>query len=133
MATIDDRWKLRFVTYSDALKTVEEVIPRYDQLTELEKDGLIQRFKYTFDLSLKVMQDYLKSAGYVDLKGPRSCIKQMAQVNVIDGFEWEEILNARNELSHIYDEAKCRGYLENVIHNFVPAFRDFRLKMEHKL
>ena len=108
------RCKQRFGNFKNALLTIEEVVPRYYQLSDLEQDGLILRFEFTFDLAWKVMQDYLKSAGYADIKGPRSCIKQMAQNNLLDGFRWEEMLTARNELSHIYDETASRNYLDHV-------------------
>ena len=123
------RCNQRFGNFKKALMTIEDVIPRYYQLSELEQVGLIKRFKFTFDLAWKVMQDYLKSAGYVDIKGPRSCIKQMAQNNVIDGFRWEEMLTARNELSHIYDETESRNNLVNVVNIFVHVFKEFREKM----
>lgn len=66
------------------MKTLQEIIPRYKDLNELEKDGLIQRFEFTFDLAWKVMQDYLKFAGYKDVRGPSACITQMAQDTFID-------------------------------------------------
>ena len=133
MATSNVRWKQRFEQYQKALDTIEVVIPQYAQLSELEKDGLIQRFEFTFDLSWKVMQDYLKEAGYADIKGPRPCIKQMAQDNLLDGFNCEEMLNARNELSHVYDEAESRQHLDKIVNDYTPVFREFGLKMAQKL
>lgn len=127
------RWKQRLENYKNALLTVEEVIPMYAQLSELEKDGLIQRFEFTFDTSWKVMQDYLKYSGYADVKGPRACIAQMAQDGLIDAFLWGDILIARNELGHIYDEDKSRIYLDNIVNDFVPALRAFKQQMEKKL
>ena len=133
MENNESRWKQRFENYKNALLTVEEVIPKYAHLSELEKDGLIQRFEFTFDTSWKVMQDYLKYSGYNDIKGPRSCIAQMAQDGLINAFLWGDILIARNELSHIYDEDKSRSYLENIVNDFLPVLKDFRQQMEKKL
>lgn len=127
------RWQLRFENYCDALKTLEEIVPKYNILNELEKDGLIQRFEFCFDLAWKVMQDYLKFAGYKDIKGPRICIMQMAQDGLLDPFVWEDLLLARNELSHIYDEAKSRVYLDKIILDYYPAFEGFKVKMSSKL
>jgi len=124
------RWVQRFGNYKQALLTIEEVVPGYGQLSDLEKDGLIQRFEFTFDLAWKVMQDYLKHAGYADIKGPRACIKQMAKDNLLDAFVWEEILDARNELAHIYDEGASRVHSDSIVNSFVPAFRAFKLQME---
>ncbi len=129
----DIRWKLRFENYIDALSTFEKVVPEYAQLSELEKDGLIQRFEFTFDLAWKVMQDFLKYAGYPDIKGPRACLTQMAQDNLIDAFIWEEILTTRNELSHIYNEDKSRILLDKIVAHFLPVLQEFKLQMEKKL
>jgi len=133
MATRDTRWIQRFDHFKNAFQTIEAVLPLFAQMTELEKDGLIQRFEITFDLSWKVMQDYLKEAGYADIKGPRACIKQMAQDNHLDGFYWEEMLNARNELSHVYDEAGSRNYLDKIVNDYTPVFKAFSLKMTQKI
>ena len=128
----DSRWKLRFENFNDALRSMEETIPRYNSLSELEKDGLIQRFEFTFDLAWKVMQDYLKYQGYADIKGPRASITQMAQDGLVDAFVWEEVLEARNELSHIYNEEKSRGYLDKIVLDFFPALLQFKLQMQKK-
>ena len=133
MGETDIRWKLRFENYTDALHTFEQVVPRYAVLSELEKDGLIQRFEYTFDLAWKVMQDFLKHAGYPDIKGPRACITQMAQDNMVDAFVWEEVLTTRNELSHIYNEDKSRVLLDKIVVDFLPVLQEFKRQMEKKL
>lgn len=127
------RWVLRFSSFCNALITLEEIVPRYSTLSELEKDGLIQRFEFTFDLSWKVMQDYLKEIGYPDIKGPRPVIKQMIQDGILHPFIWEEILKARNELSHIYNEEKSRSYLDQIIFDFYPAFIEFKEKMKQRI
>ena len=80
----DDRLKQRFENFCHALKTIEEIEPRFDNLSKLEQDGLIQRFEYTFELAWKVMQDYLIYVGYNYITGPRNIIKQMGQDNLID-------------------------------------------------
>lgn len=97
-------------------------------MSELEKDGLIQRFEFTFDLAWKVMQDYLKFAGYKDIKGPRPCITQMAQDTLIDPFVWEDILVARNELSHIYDEAKSRTFPDKIIFDYYRQSTNLKIR-----
>ncbi|MCW3122572.1 MAG: nucleotidyltransferase [Flavipsychrobacter sp.] len=133
MENKDKRWAQRFDNYKEALQTIAEVIPVYDNLSELEKDGLIQRFEFTFDLAWKVMQDYLQFSGYNDIKGPRSCIKQMAHDNLIDAFVWGEILIARNELSHIYNEDKSRDFLDKIVNDFYPVFQAFNQQMQNLL
>jgi len=133
MEPTDIRWIMRFDNYKNALQTIEDILPRYKEVSELEKDRLIQRFEFTFDLAWKVMQDYLKFSGYAAIKGPRASIKQMSQDNLLDAFAWGEILNTRNELAHIYDEDKSRSHLDTIIYDYVPVLQSFKVQMEQKL
>ena len=55
-----------------------------DDLSELELEGLVQRFEYTFELSWKVMQDLLIYKGYEFMLGPNGTMKM--------AFEEEEVL-----------------------------------------
>ncbi len=132
MDNTDIRWKQRFEQYKNALQTIEDVVPEYSQMDELQQDGLIHRFEITFDLAWKVLQDYLKYTGYTDVNGPRPSIKQAVKDGIIDAFIWEELLTARNELSHVYDEEKSRQHLNYIVTKFLLAFRSFKETMQHK-
>ncbi|MCO5250321.1 MAG: nucleotidyltransferase substrate binding protein [Candidatus Kapabacteria bacterium] len=123
--------QLRFGNYCKALESLNKGATHFDKLNELEKDGLVQRFEYTFDLAWKVMQDYIVELGYNDIKGPRPVMTQMATNGLIDPFIWEEILEARNSLSHIYDETVSRKYLQQIISDFLPEFNSFKSKMQN--
>jgi len=128
----DIRWKQRFENYCEALNRVEEISVNFKTLSEIDKDALIHRFEFTVDLSWKVMQDYLKYAGYMNLKGPRASITQMATDGFIDQYSWEEIIECRNTLSHIYDEEKSRILLDQIMFIHLPnlqIFRDTMLKL----
>ncbi|MBE2189141.1 MAG: nucleotidyltransferase substrate binding protein [Desulfobulbaceae bacterium] len=123
--------QLRFENYCKALESLNKGATHFDKLNELEKDGLVQRFGYTFDLAWKVMQDYIVELGYNDIKGPRPVMTQMAAIGFIDPFTWEEILEARNSHSHIYDETVSRQYLKQIISDFLPEFNNFKSKMQN--
>ncbi len=126
----ENRRQLRFESYCKALESLKNAATRFDNLNELEKDGLIQRFEFTFDLAWKVMQDYISELGYNDIKGPRPVMTQMAANGFIDPFIWGEILEARNSLSHVYDEATSREYLQKIINDYLPEFIGFKSKMQ---
>lgn len=56
----DIRWLQRFDNFSKAcarLLVITDTM-EYNALSELEKEGLIQRFEYTFELAWKVLQAY---------------------------------------------------------------------------
>jgi hypothetical protein len=46
------------------------------ELTELEMEGLVQRFEYTFELAWKVLQDFLEYKGYKDITGPNPVLQK---------------------------------------------------------
>jgi nucleotidyltransferase substrate binding protein (TIGR01987 family) len=71
------RWKQRFSNYKKALNKLQDAINEYDdEMTDLEKEGMIQRFEYTFELGWKTLQDLLYERGYLDVKGLTPVLKQ---------------------------------------------------------
>lgn len=76
-------------------------------LNELERNGLIQRFEFTLDLSWKVMKDYLEEKGFVFKPSPKDTLRLAQQSGYIN-FAQELIdgLDIRNELSHDYSGEK---------------------------
>lgn len=51
----DIRWQQRFQNFSRAFGLLREAIERpADSLSQLEKEGIIQRFEYTFELRAKL-------------------------------------------------------------------------------
>ena len=55
------RWRQRFVNFEKAYQKLREPIIDFEKLNRLEKEGLIQRFEYTFELAWKTLKDYLES------------------------------------------------------------------------
>lgn len=71
----DIRWIQRFRNFRSALhrlgKAVEivtEQINEDEEVDDLLKEGLIQRFEYTHELAWKVMKDYAEYQGYTDIR-----------------------------------------------------------------
>ena len=74
-------------------------------LSQLEKEGIIQRFKYTWELAWKLLKDYLEHEK-VELRiiTPSSVLKAAIAARIIqDGEVWLPALDARNRMSHTYD------------------------------
>ncbi|MCL2039344.1 MAG: HI0074 family nucleotidyltransferase substrate-binding subunit [Bacteroidetes bacterium] len=123
-----DRWKLRFDSFCKALAQLENAVNQ-KTYTNLEQQGLIKCFEYTFELAWKTLQDYLNHIGY-NTKGPNPVIKQAFQDNIIiDGKIWAEMLLARNMTTHIYDENNANEILNKIINQYYFLFKELKTKL----
>ncbi len=96
------RWRQRFEHFEKAYKLLEENFNK-ENLSELERAGLIQFFESTIELSWKVIKDYLE-AQEIYVKSPREAIKQGFQISLIENADiWLEALDDRNLTVHTYD------------------------------
>jgi nucleotidyltransferase substrate binding protein (TIGR01987 family) len=102
----DIRWQQRFANYEKAYLRLEEAINQ-ENLNELERNGLIQRFEFTLDLAWKVLKDFLQEKGFVFKPSPKDTLR-MAQQGEYISYAQELIdgLEIRNELSHDYSGEK---------------------------
>lgn len=62
-------WKYRFQNFEKAFAQLESAVEKLDSLSDLEKEGLVQRFESTFELARKTLKDYLESQK-VEVKFP---------------------------------------------------------------
>ena len=107
-ANSDVRWKQRFENFDRAFLLLREALENGpDALNPLEKEGVVQRFEYCFELAWKTVKDYLAADGFVFTTiTPRQVLKDALAARVIgDGQTWIAMLDHRNLLSHTYDRA----------------------------
>ena len=111
------RWKQRFENYERAFLLLKEAFEKDPaEMSDLEKEGVIQRFEYTFELAWKTLKDYLSYSGVVlDQITPRSVIKQAFAAKMIeDGLTWINMLEQRNLMSHTYDSESFEAVFSNI-------------------
>ncbi|MEK6556955.1 MAG: nucleotidyltransferase substrate binding protein [Candidatus Margulisiibacteriota bacterium] len=98
-----------------ALTSLESAIQIYRQglvplgspAEALLRDGILQRFEYTFELSWKTLKRYLEEYGIEQVD--RFSNKQLFRVGFESGLltsaeKWLDYLSRRNLTSHVYDE-----------------------------
>jgi nucleotidyltransferase substrate binding protein (TIGR01987 family) len=115
----DVRWKQRFQSFDRAFRLLYSAFENreLDSFSDLECEGLIQRFEYTFELGWKVMKDFLEYNGVLieSPVSPRSVIKEAFSSGLIsDGQVWIDMMLHRNQLSHMYDSVKAQAVLREV-------------------
>jgi len=130
----DIRWKQRFSNYKKALATLKSAVEleASRDLTDLEKQGMIQGFEFTFELAWNVMKDYLEEQGITGIIGSKGAVRHAFNKNLIeDGQVWMDMLRDRNLASHSYDEKTAEDLATAIINIYFNQFVVFAEKMNN--
>ncbi len=125
------RWVYRFDNYKRAFLLLRESIEIMDtrELTQLEKEGVIQRFEYTWELAWKVLKDYLEQEGVIlDKVTPASVIRAGLESKIIkQGDLWMSALDARNKMSHTYNLDTFEDVIADIQKSYLSLLDDLHL------
>lgn len=121
----DLRWEQRFRNFERGFILLRSALEErgIKEFSDLELEGLIQRFEYTFELAWKTLKDYLEYSGVVLAPiTPASVIKAAFAAKVIeDGQRWMDMLKHRNLMSHTYDFAKFQEAVTAIRARYLSA------------
>ena len=120
------RWQYRFDNYSRAFSLLREAVELQQKrpLSDLEKEGVIQRFKYTWELAWKTIKDYLENEGVVLEKiTPKAVIVAALEARIIIRKEdWMRALDDRNRMSHVYSRIVFAEIVNNIEQGYLSLF-----------
>jgi nucleotidyltransferase substrate binding protein (TIGR01987 family) len=96
---------------------------------DLYKDGVIQRFEFTFELLWKTIKIYLENQGII-VRSPRESFKEAFRLNLIkDEKLFLDMLKDRNDTTHIYDKETAEGIFNRIKSNYIPAIKQVLKKI----
>lgn len=127
---LDVRWQQRFQNFDRAVVLLREPIERdVTTLSNLEKEGTIQRFEFAVELAWKTLKDYMESEGKILAPvTPRNVIKEAFAARIIsDGQVWIDMLDHRNLLAHTYDEATFDKAVLAIRDRYLNAIEELHL------
>jgi nucleotidyltransferase substrate binding protein (TIGR01987 family) len=128
----DVRWKQRFQNYKKAFLTLKKAVDlaASRELTDLEKQGMIQGFEFTFELAWNVMKDYLEDQGITDIIGSKGAVRHAHNKGLVqEGQIWMDMIESRNLSSHSYDENTAEALVGAIINSYYAQFNAFAEKM----
>lgn len=131
MENQDIRWKQRFSNYQKAFSQLEKFIEKGD-LNELEEQGLIQAFEYTYELAWNVMKDYFTyEQAEENITGSRDAIRLAFKRGLIlDGENWMDMIVSRVKSSHTYNVDTANEIVTKILNVYFDLFEAFNEKME---
>ncbi len=133
MVDPDIRWKQRLANYRKAASQLSSAVDlaQTRELSELERQGLIQAFEFTQELAWNVMKDYFLYQGNPAITGSRDAIREAFQKGLIeDGEGWMEMIRSRNQTAHAYNEKVAAEIAKRVVDRYRALFRQFLHRME---
>jgi nucleotidyltransferase substrate binding protein (TIGR01987 family) len=126
----DIRWQQRFDSYQKAVSQLTKFIDKGD-LNELEEQGLIQAFEYTYELGWNLLKDYLLYQGNPTIFGSRDAIREAFTLGLVaDGEGWMKMLQDRNRTTHTYNEEVAAAIAANIRQIYFGLFVALREQFE---
>ena len=126
----------KLLSFDKALHSFKEIhafyIEKPDQ--KVSQMALMKSFELAFELSWKTLQSFFKSQGYVEVKSPKGVIKEAFNKDIIKtGQLWIDMLDARNRLSHIYDESMFKGIIEKISKEYIQEIEKLYQKLKEEI
>jgi nucleotidyltransferase substrate binding protein (TIGR01987 family) len=128
----DTRWVQRLDNYKKALTHLTSAVELSNarELSELEYQGMIKAFEFTFELAWNVMKDYLTDMGITDIIGSKGAIRQAFNSGlIVEGQTWMNMIDSRNQASHTYDEEIAAKLVKDIKEQYIGEFESFFQKM----
>ena len=129
----DIRWEQRFSSFRKALSQLRKFIDK-GELSELEEQGLIKAFEYTYELAWNAIKDYYEFQGVTDIQGSRDAIRLAFRRGLItQGESWMNMIESRIKTSHTYNEEIAREISEAIFRIYFDLFVELEEKMKSLL
>lgn len=130
--SFDIRWKQRFQNFDRAFVLLRSAIEEnnIEDLSMLEREGVIQRFEFTYELAWKTLKDYLEYNGILDMSEitARSVFKAAFSANIIQNEQaFISMMLSRNLLSHCYDFAKFNEVIDLIKSSYLQELSALHL------
>jgi len=130
MANKDIRWKQRFANFSKALAQLQKFIDKGD-LNELEEQGLIQSFEYTYELAWQTIKDYYEYQGVTNIQGSRDAFSIASTRGLIkNGALWMNMITSRIKTVHTYDEELANEIAGAIVKDYHPLFIQLQTRLQ---
>lgn len=131
MENQDVRWKQRFQNFTKAFLQLRQFYDKGKELNNLEEQGMIKAFEYTYELAWNTVKDFYESQGEAGLQGSRDAVQLAFKRGLIkDGEGWMQMLKDRNRTSHTYNEETADEIAEHILNKYFHLFGQLKEAFE---
>jgi nucleotidyltransferase substrate binding protein (TIGR01987 family) len=120
--------------FKKALSRLNAGIAKYNGTDDLLRDGVIQRFEFTFELAWKTLKAVFEDEGLIGLNSPKTVLREAFAAELIKDDElWLAMLNDRNSTAHIYNEQLAIEICHNIQEKYLTALANLLERIEKRL
>lgn len=117
--------------YRNALNALESALE--EAKSQLECDGVIQRFEFTYELCWKTLKIALRYQG-MESRTPRETFKIAFKIGWINKQEvFLNMIDDRNRTSHIYNEDMARKIYDHIKAEYLTILKDVLIRLEREM
>ncbi len=128
---MNDELKYSFGKLKDAAKSLEEGIKQTKN--QLDRDGVIQRFEFTFELLWKTLKLLLLDEGIIT-NSPKEVLKETYRFGLINIESlFLDMLDDRNQTSHIYSEEVSKEIFNRIKKDYLAAIKKLLKELKERI
>lgn len=125
--------RAKFNNFQNAMSWLNEGFNVYDG-NDLARDGIIQRFEFTFELAWKTLKAIFEDEGLLGLNSPKTVLREALSAGLIsDDESWLDMLNDRNSTVHIYNERLSLDIYQRIRDRYVFALEELVKKIQARI
>lgn len=130
-------YRVKLINFHNAMSRLKEGVQKWDEADDLARDGLIQRFEFTFELAWKTLKTCFEEEGLIGLNSPKTVLREAYAAGLLKSEElWLAMLQDRNSTAHIYSEQVavqiCRRIQERYLDAFAELIEQLGRRGEHR-
>lgn len=100
---------------------------------QLDRDGVIQRFEFTFELAWKTLKLFLLEQGIIT-KSPAEALKESYKFGLFKDEEiFLDMLEDRNQTSHIYSQEISKAIFIRIKKSYLPSLQKLSKQLKKEL
>jgi nucleotidyltransferase substrate binding protein (TIGR01987 family) len=129
----DIRWIQRFDNFSKALSSFRSAMDLANQreLSELEKQGLIQSFEFCHELAWNTLKDLLEHQGITGMLGSRDAVREAFSRGLVsNGDVWMDMIKSRNLSTHTYNKNVADEIVKKIRSSYSGCFEELFTKLK---
>ena len=126
--------RAKLANFNKAMDRLREGSLKMDVLDDLARDGLIQRFEFTFELAWKTLKSCFEEEGLMGLNSPKTVLREAFAAGLIQTEEvWLAMLEDRNSTARIYSEALASKICQRIQERYIDCFAELVERLQARI